>query len=69
LRSNKINFISGKASVKRMTVIDESPLCLQHAQQRALQQQEQQEQSWLHSDTSTLSSLPSASFDIVLSCM
>lgn len=55
--------------MKRMTVIDESPLCLQHAQQRARQQQEQQEQSWLHSDTSTLSSLPSASFDIVLSCM
>ena len=57
-----------------MTVVDDSAMCLQHAQQQQhqqqhQQQQQQQQQSWMHCDTSTLAQLPSASFDIVLSCM
>ncbi len=55
-----------------MTVVDDSAVCLQHAQQQQQhqkQQQQQQQQSWMHCDTSALAQLPSASFDIVLSCM
>ena len=62
--------VAAKASVKHLTVVDESQLCLEFAQQQhQQQQQQQQQQSWIRCDTSSLSPLPPSSFDLVLSCM